>query len=669
MPYLADQQGNRPTTERKSSYRPEIDGLRALAVVAVIANHVNKDWLPSGFLGVDVFFVISGYVITASLSRQSQATFPDFLLSFYVRRLRRLIPALVAFSVITGLLITLVNPGPGDSLRTGIASLFGLSNLYLLHQSTNYFGVSAEVNSFTHTWSLGVEEQFYLIFPGLVWFTGFGRLPGTGNRNLMVVLLLLCLPSFLLFCFLYVHNQSTAFFLMPTRFWELSSGALLYIGLQVNPPRKRIAQVMAPITLLGLIATFFISNSQALVATVVCVLLTALSIYTIAPMDVAYKFLTRPYVLYLGLISYSLYLWHWGVLSISRWTVGIHPWTVPFQLLLMLLLASLSYKYIETPFRNKAWPGGTKGTLFIGISASLIASITLLCFGLKKDTLYAGQRYLGLSSYPDNIIAGSEIKHSNCMLSGVIIFNASKFVQCSLPGKPGFPKVFFIGSSHAMHLAGLGESLNKRGYGVAFLAAQGTNFRPMLDNESIKFKFSTTKESTIATTVLSKSTPGDIIVVANRYPQDHFQSDDSFVTMSHATGLNHALLAWAKEQQKRGVKVIHMLPLHEYPFFDINQCSPQWFNAGMRETNICNPKNPDQRTNEIRQIKTLLPEGENLFHFDQRQVLCKDSLVNCQPFDKAALKPIFSNPDHLADHGASLLADRFEQFLRKLRAE
>jgi hypothetical protein len=89
----------------------------------------------------------------------------------------------------------------------------------------------------------------------------------------------------------------------------------------------------------------------------------------------------------------------------------------------------------------------------------------------------------------------------------------------------------------------------------------------------------------------------------------------------------------------------------------------------MRKTTICNPKNPDQRTKEIRQIKTLLPEGENLFHFDQRLVLCKDSLVNCQPFDEDALKPIFSNPDHLTDHGASLLADRFEQFLRKLRAE
>jgi len=145
----------------KSTYRSEIDGLRALAVAAIIINHIDKDLLPSGYLGVDIFFVISGFVITSSLAGRPGRNLGDLMLGFYVRRIKRLVPALVLFVVITDILICLFDPTPRLSNRTGITSLFGLSNLYLLKQSTDYFAGSTELNVFTHTWSLGVEEQFY----------------------------------------------------------------------------------------------------------------------------------------------------------------------------------------------------------------------------------------------------------------------------------------------------------------------------------------------------------------------------------------------------------------------------------------------------------------------------------------------------------------------------
>ncbi|MFM9088159.1 MAG: acyltransferase family protein, partial [Cyanobium sp.] len=152
-------------------YRPEIDGLRALAVIAVVLNHTRSEWLPSGYLGVDIFFVISGFVITSSLLLHGCEGPSDFFLGFYARRFKRILPALVVFVLIAGGAIAFFSPG-GPSLRTGAAALFGLANMYLFREATDYFGQASELNMFTHMWSLGVEEQFYFIYPLLVWFAG-----------------------------------------------------------------------------------------------------------------------------------------------------------------------------------------------------------------------------------------------------------------------------------------------------------------------------------------------------------------------------------------------------------------------------------------------------------------------------------------------------------------
>ena len=206
----------------KSSYRPEIDGLRAFAVVAVIINHFNKEILPNGYLGVDIFFVISGFVITSSLYQRPTKNFKDFISGFYERRIKRLVPALSVFVLLTSITICFFNQRPELSLKTGLTSLFGVSNLYLLRQSTDYFAQSTELNIFTHTWSLGVEEQFYILFPFLIWFSGFARQTKNGALNLFLIIGALSIASLIGFLYLYPFNQPEAYFLMPTRFWEMS---------------------------------------------------------------------------------------------------------------------------------------------------------------------------------------------------------------------------------------------------------------------------------------------------------------------------------------------------------------------------------------------------------------------------------------------------------------
>ena len=216
--------------ENLREYRPEIDGLRAFAVIAVIINHFDKNILPNGFLGVDIFFAISGYVITSSLASRKSSNFFEFIFSFYSRRIKRLFPSLIFFILISAILISFFNPYPEFHLRTGIASLFGLSNLYLLRHSTDYFAQSTALNIFAHTWSLGVEEQFYLLFPFITWLSGFNKRSIKGSKNLFNILLFLFIISISLYAYFYFINSSAAYFLMPTRFWELSIGSLLFIA-------------------------------------------------------------------------------------------------------------------------------------------------------------------------------------------------------------------------------------------------------------------------------------------------------------------------------------------------------------------------------------------------------------------------------------------------------
>ena len=289
----------------KSLYRPEIDGLRAFAVVAVIINHFNKEILPNGYLGVDIFFVISGFVITSSLYQRPSKNFKDFISGFYERRIKRLVPALSVFVLIMSIAICFFNQEPALSLRTGLTSLFGFSNLYLLKQSTDYFAQSTEFNVFTHTWSLGVEEQFYILFPFLIWFSGFGRQTKNGTRNLFLIVGALTIASLIGFLYLYPINQSAAYFLIPTRFWEIASGCLLFIGIQKRKSIEQFLDKVPPILVLALIiGVMYLPISLATTSTVTIVALTLVLIASLKKQTAAYKFFTNPKVIYIGLISY-----------------------------------------------------------------------------------------------------------------------------------------------------------------------------------------------------------------------------------------------------------------------------------------------------------------------------------------------------------------------------
>ena len=240
----------------RGHYKPEIDGLRAIAVIAVIVNHFDKKLLPGGYLGVDIFFVISGFVITSSLVGQKENSIKEFLFNFYLRRIKRLYPALILFIVVTAILLSLFSPTPKESLFTGMSALFGFSNMYLLDISSDYFGSAKELNGFLHTWSLGVEEQYYLLFPLILWFSGFcypRRRSSWLNYFLISILTFLSISLYVALNLMNYQNQ--AYYLMPARFWELGFGCLSFLFL--NFKNKYLKRYSRPFCILGCFGVVF----------------------------------------------------------------------------------------------------------------------------------------------------------------------------------------------------------------------------------------------------------------------------------------------------------------------------------------------------------------------------------------------------------------------------
>ncbi len=385
-------------------YRPEIDGLRALAVIAVIINHFNKSLLPSGFLGVDIFFVISGYVITSSLANKEHTSLGNFLLGFYARRIKRIMPALIVCIAITCVIGFLFIPATmefNEIWRTGISALFGVSNINFFKIGTDYFFVSTELNLFTQTWSLGVEEQFYLIFPLIFWFSGFARKITNGQKNLLFVMILLSSLSLCIYVWLSIVNPSAAYFLIPARFWELGIGCITCLVLSSKKSLPQILKFASPLLITTLIIIIlFIPRIAIYESTIGMVLLTSLLIINLNSNSLVFKVFTWQPVVFIGLISYSLYLWHWSILSISRWTIGIYLWTLPIQIGLIFLIAWFSYQYIEKNMRYKTWSVSQLSTISYGIGASIIVAIMLFLLGNPfKGMLYIGYPTDSLKSW------------------------------------------------------------------------------------------------------------------------------------------------------------------------------------------------------------------------------------------------------------------------------
>jgi peptidoglycan/LPS O-acetylase OafA/YrhL len=388
-------------------YMPGIDAMRAVAVLAVFGYHAGLDWMPGGFLGVDVFFVISGYLITSLLLREFRTTDHIELGRFWLRRARRLLPAVGVLIAVAMIVSAIAEPAKIDQIRgDALASLFYFANWHFIFAHTSYFEQFGRPSLFTHLWSLSVEEQFYLFWP-LIFAAGMKLF---GRKRLLLGVLAGAIGSVVLAWILFDpgHDASRVYYGTDTHAVGLLAGVAL--ALVWSPTELRTHKSFGPLVgpildALGVIALGYLilcfahvhdydlalwHGGYAWVAIATALLIAALA----HPAARLGGILGRPALLWLGLRSYSFYLWHWPVLVMTRPGVDIdlpRGILIPLQLILCLGLADLSYRFVELPFNGKAkLPKMPEGWLRVARPALLVSVLGVILIVGWSGIVHAG---------------------------------------------------------------------------------------------------------------------------------------------------------------------------------------------------------------------------------------------------------------------------------------
>ena len=366
-----------------AEFRPDIEGLRGIAILLVLLFHAGLPWTPGGFVGVDVFFVISGFLITGKLWRESQQPGGLNITRFYAWRIRRLLPAaLVAVALISLVGLLLAAPLDRSELAAdGAASALSLANMRFIG-SVDYFAATTSPSPFLHFWSLSVEEQFYLVWPALIVLLTWR---GGSSRRLIVALLIGVVASFALSIWLTDTSPARAFYLLPTRVWQLGVGGLLAL-IGVAGTSRRVGALawagLAAVAVAGvaLTAEMPYPGLAALLPTAGAVAL----LYGGAAPSGPVRLLAAAPLRFLGKISYSLYLWHWPLLVLplmflERALTGVE---VVASVAVAIGVSWLSWRFVEQPFRygDRSRRATSWSAIRVGVAG--ILSVALFTQGL-----------------------------------------------------------------------------------------------------------------------------------------------------------------------------------------------------------------------------------------------------------------------------------------------
>lgn len=493
-------------------YRPEIDGLRAVAVVPVVLFHAGISGFAGGFVGVDVFFVISGYLITSIIYTEiAEDRFS--IVTFYERRVRRILPPMLLVSMVTVPFAYLwMLPEAFKAYANSLIAVNLFSSNILFWREAGYFAAAAELKPLLHSWSLAVEEQFYIIFPLLLLV-----LRRTRAVVLLVIVALLISVSFVLADWASSRMPSANFYLLPFRAWELGLGAFVAIAMRKHvPERSLVTEFGSALGLVMVAASILLYGAETPFPgryAIPPVLGTGLIIICAVPgTRVAWCLSWRP-VVFVGLLSYSIYLWHQPLFAFARIRLH-HDVGLSIYLLLIMVsvgLAYLSWRFVESPFRNKRKMGRKTvfGTAFAGSALLIVVGVVVNTTGGLPARV--PQAALALAEVSKERQPGGD--EAGCTITP----NQGPFTADQYCRFGPSARIVVWGDSHARALVpALRAMAEKRDMGLAQFTAQGCT--PVIGYEWAGRPFRCTEKLTaMREAVMADTAPGDLVILHGRW--------------------------------------------------------------------------------------------------------------------------------------------------------
>lgn len=678
----------------RTPYFPYIDGMRALAVLAVLIYHLHGPWLPGGFVGVDVFFVISGFVVSASIASFRGRGLPQFLAYFYARRIKRIFPALIVCLLVTAYVTALFVPVSWLSAvnqKTGLYAFFGLSNFILAQTGRDYFAPTTEFNPYTHTWSLAVEEQFYLIFPLMF----IAWLSGRKGRLLSIALFMVAGIASMLFAgWQSAASPTEAYFLTPSRFWELAAGVLLYQLTQQKPVIEAIQPSpwigffggFSLLLLLGALA-FSSQNHFPFPGALPAVVGTLGVIYCLhrhAHVHRLHRLLGNAPLVFIGRISYSLYLWHWPVFVLFRWTVGLDtPVLRALAVVIAFALAIFSYRFIENPMRHaraiRRLPQIAVillGLACVGASwwgASVISDnvhkLSLSTLSKNRDNWYPHGSWFS----EENPGCLAEPEYHNVGGGLMMLYKPH---NCATPRPINEQSIYVIGDSHALAYEGLFKQYAMRNSTQIFAYNNGgcpfISLQPWRENDNEQCK---NYAQASLQDLRQRLKPGDVLFLPSlrlaRFSDQwaYFGEAQAAAQMFGTAadeGRSRAVEEAVKTLREFAENGIHIVfeapkPLFNAPPF---RCS-DWFN---RHNPICAPGFSvskalleKYRAPVLESFADIAQQLPNVTVWDPFPTLCPGQ--ECNAFHQG--KALFLDGDHLSGDGNMMLLKDFTAFINK----
>ncbi len=514
----------------------------------------------------------------------------------------------------------------------------------------DYFSPSSLFNAFTHTWSLGVEEQFYVVFPMFTWLFFF-RGTTHSYKALATAIAIGGVISVAMFVLLYEDHRAAAFFLMPARIWELGIGSLVFLGSR-RMRQHRLQALLgraSPFVLAGLFACFLVPEHNAMPATIVAVTLTGLLLATDGQ-TLAARLLTLPPVVYTGRISYSLYLWHWPIIALGPIVLSSTWRSSAVYVVATAIAAVLSFHLCEKPLRYRTWTTRRIRDIGLGLAANVVLGAALLFAMSSTDAgPEGGLATADLHPAPYLPIPGSGKSHVlTCVLDGGSrILKPDTVENCTIPPRPGMPTVWAMGDSHSGHLqAMLYEVHDRLGVGLHLVETPGWSF-PF---EPAK-EFAPRKE--LFSRIEPLFQPGDVVLVSRLFierTQPHTLLE--IRPWLYLTGL------LADQLAEKGVRLMITGPPPIFPYDDIRECS-------LEERESCQLRRSEfaPLVDEVTDLLTGIEDSrDNVSIFGIFETVCPDGDRFCYPDNGTSF--LYRDKDHFNSLGSQLLAESFVDMLR-----